>query len=139
MANTLNGIDLFATVVEAGASPRRRSGFTSPARRWAEAARLELRLGVQLFHRTTRSQSLTEEGRSSIATACGRWRRCVLGNGAGQQQAHPQRQIEGLHAGAVRPAVRGPILLALAKAHPGWPWSCRSAIARWIWWRRWIW
>ena len=31
----------------------------------------------------------------------------------------PQRQIEGLHAGAVRPAVRGPILLALAKAHPG--------------------
>ncbi len=30
------------------------------------------------------------------------------GSGAGQQQAHPQRQIEGLHAGAVRPAVRGP-------------------------------
>ncbi|BDC88285.1 MULTISPECIES: LysR family transcriptional regulator [Aeromonas] len=80
MANTLNGIDLFATVVEAGsfAQAAERLHLTRSAV-GKGVARLELRLGVQLFHRTTRSQSLTEEGRSSIATACGRWRRCVLG------------------------------------------------------------
>lgn len=63
MANTLNGIDLFATVVEAGsfAQAAERLHLTRSAV-GKGVARLELRLGVQLFHRTTRSQSLTEEG-----------------------------------------------------------------------------
>lgn len=63
MANSLNGLDLFASVVEAGsfAQAAERLHLTRSAV-GKGIARLEQRLGVQLFHRTTRSQSLTEEG-----------------------------------------------------------------------------
>ncbi|KKX30289.1 LysR family transcriptional regulator [Rhizobium sp. LC145] len=60
----LKGISVFVETVEAG-------GFSAAAKKLnltrsavgKTIARLEERLGVRLFHRTTRSQSLTEEGR----------------------------------------------------------------------------
>ncbi|MEY9162545.1 DNA-binding transcriptional LysR family regulator [Sinorhizobium fredii] len=59
----LNGISVFVEAAEAG-------GFSTAAERLnlsrsavgKAIARLEQRLGVRLFHRTTRAQSLTEEG-----------------------------------------------------------------------------
>ncbi|OHV81342.1 LysR family transcriptional regulator [Ensifer sp. LCM 4579] len=59
----LNGISVFVEAAEAG-------GFSAAAERLhlsrsavgKAVARLEQRLGVRLFHRTTRTQSLTEEG-----------------------------------------------------------------------------
>jgi DNA-binding transcriptional LysR family regulator len=60
----LNGIAVFSCVVEAG-------GFSNAARRLGhspsfisnEVGRLEKRLGIRLLNRTTRSLSLTAEGR----------------------------------------------------------------------------
>lgn len=62
---TLDDIPAFVTVVETG-------GFSAAARRMnvsrsavgKAVARLEHRLGVRLFHRTTRRQSLTEDGQA---------------------------------------------------------------------------
>lgn len=64
MHDRLDGVSMFVEVVEAG-------GFARAAERLSltrsavgkTIARLETRLGVRLFHRTTRMQSLTEEGR----------------------------------------------------------------------------
>lgn len=63
MRDNLDGVGVFVEAVEAG-------GFARAAERLAltrsavgkTVARLEARLGVRLFHRTTRSQSLTEDG-----------------------------------------------------------------------------
>lgn len=63
MRGSLDGVAVFVEAVEAG-------GFARAAERLALSrsavgktiARLESRLGVRLFHRTTRSQSLTEDG-----------------------------------------------------------------------------
>ncbi len=65
MADDLTDIPTFVTVVEAG-------GFSAAARRLnvsrsavgKAVARIEARLGVRLFHRTTRSQNLTEDGQA---------------------------------------------------------------------------
>ncbi len=63
MSERLNNIDMFVHAVEAGsfaqAAARLRVTRSAVAK---GIARLEQRLGVRLFHRTTRSQSLTEEG-----------------------------------------------------------------------------
>src|SRR5271154_893835 len=63
MTDRLAGVNVFVEAVEAG-------GFSAPAPRLnlsrsavgKTIARLEDRLGTRLFHRTTRSQSLTEDG-----------------------------------------------------------------------------
>ncbi|MFF6656534.1 LysR family transcriptional regulator [Pseudomonas aeruginosa] len=63
MKTSLNGIGVFVDVVEAG-------GFSAAASRLnlsrsavgKTVARIESRLGVRLFHRTTRSQVLTDDG-----------------------------------------------------------------------------
>jgi DNA-binding transcriptional LysR family regulator len=63
MTDVLNGIDVFVATVEA-------RGFSAAAARLhlsrsavgKTVARLEARLGVRLFHRTTRAQSLTDDG-----------------------------------------------------------------------------
>lgn len=65
MAEDFTDIPAFVATVEAG-------GFSAAARRLnlsrsavgKAVARLEARLGVRLFHRTTRSQSLTEDGQA---------------------------------------------------------------------------
>ena len=63
MRDRFDGVQVFVEAVEAG-------GFARAAERLAlsrsavgkSIARLEERLGVRLFHRTTRTQSLTEDG-----------------------------------------------------------------------------
>jgi DNA-binding transcriptional LysR family regulator len=63
MRDRFEGVQIFAEAVEAG-------GFAKAAERLSltrsavgkSIARLEERLGVRLFHRTTRTQSLTEDG-----------------------------------------------------------------------------
>jgi len=63
MRDRLDGVSVFVETVEAG-------GFAKAAQRLALSrsavgktiARLEARLGVRLFHRTTRIQTLTEDG-----------------------------------------------------------------------------
>ena len=65
MSDALNGISVFVTAAESG-------GFSAAAARLhlsrsavgKTIARLESRLGVRLFHRTTRAQSLTEDGQA---------------------------------------------------------------------------
>lgn len=63
MSERLNNIDMFVHAVEAGsfaqAAARLRVTRSAVAK---GIARLEQRLGARLFNRTTRSQSLTEEG-----------------------------------------------------------------------------
>lgn len=121
MRDNLDGVAVFVEAAEAG-------GFARAAERLAltrsavgkTIARMEARLGVRLFHRTTRSQSLTEEGQIY-------YERCL-------------RALEELRAGAAllesgRREVSGklrismpllfgrycaePILLDLAARHPG--------------------
>lgn len=63
MAGSLGGIDVFVAVVEAGSFAQAAQGLhITRSAVGKSVARLEQRLGVLLFHRTTRSQSLTEEG-----------------------------------------------------------------------------
>lgn len=121
MANTLNGIDLFATVVEAGsfAQAAERLHLTRSAV-GKGVARLELRLGVQLFHRTTRSQSLTEEGALFYRHCLRALEEVRLGETA---LASNKLTLNG-RLKVSMPVLFGqqcvaPILLALAKAHPG--------------------
>jgi DNA-binding transcriptional LysR family regulator len=63
MRDNIEGIDVFVASAEAGSFARAadRLALTRSAV-GKTIARLEERLGVRLFHRTTRSQSLTEQG-----------------------------------------------------------------------------
>lgn len=65
MSERLNGIEAFVTAVEAGnfalAAERLRQTRSAVAK---SVARLEARLGTRLFHRTTRTQRLTEDGQA---------------------------------------------------------------------------
>ncbi|WP_130283931.1 LysR family transcriptional regulator [Rhizobium sp. BK696] len=59
----LGGISVFVEVVEAGGFSAAASGLNLTRSAVGKTiARLEERLGVRLFHRTTRAQSLTDEG-----------------------------------------------------------------------------
>ncbi len=63
MSDIADGIDAFVVAVETGsfaaAAERLHLSRSAVAK---SVARIEARLGVRLFHRTTRSQSLTEDG-----------------------------------------------------------------------------
>jgi DNA-binding transcriptional LysR family regulator len=63
MDERLSGIEAFVQAVEAGSFARaaEKLGLTRSAV-GKSVARLEQRLGARLFHRTTRAQSLTEDG-----------------------------------------------------------------------------
>lgn len=65
MSERLDNIELFVAAVEAGsfaqAAERLRLTRSAVAK---GIARLEQRLRVRLFHRTTRTQRLTDEGRA---------------------------------------------------------------------------
>jgi DNA-binding transcriptional LysR family regulator len=65
MNERLNGINVFVQAVEAGSFSAAATRLHQTRSAVAKAiARLEERLGVRLFHRTTRSQNLTEAGQS---------------------------------------------------------------------------
>lgn len=65
MNERLNGINVFVQAVEAGSFSAAATRLHQTRSAVAKSiARLEERLGVRLFHRTTRSQNLTEAGQS---------------------------------------------------------------------------
>src|SRR5882724_11319726 len=114
MRERLSGIAAFVQAVEAGsfAQAAERMQMTRSAV-GKSIARLEERLGVRLFHRTTRRQSLTHDGQAY-------YERCV-------------RVLAELEAGRREPSGRlrvsapvifgrrcvSPVLLSLARKYPG--------------------
>ena len=121
MRDTLNGIEIFVAVAESGSFAEAAASLhITRSAVGKRVARLEQRLGVLLFHRTTRSLSLTEEG--------------------GLFLEHCLRAIEEIRAGEAllesgkwqvtgrlrvsMPVLFGhlciaPILIELAEQHPG--------------------
>lgn len=121
MTDRLSGISVFVTVVEAGSFALAASRLhLSRSAVGKTIARLEQRLGVRLFHRTTRSQSLTDDGalfyeRSLRALAEIRTAETLLESG--KQQVSGRLRVS-------MPVLFGrmciaPILTALAREHPG--------------------
>jgi len=121
MSQRLQGIEEFVAAVEAGSFARAAERLHVTRSAVAKSiARLEARLGTRLFLRTTRSQSLTEEGHGYYE----RCRRVLAELDAAEAMADAARSTA---AGLVRlsmPAMLGrlkvgPLLLALARRHPG--------------------
>jgi DNA-binding transcriptional LysR family regulator len=120
MRDNLDGVAVFVEAAEAG-------GFARAAERLAltrsavgkTIARMEARLGARLFHRTTRSQSLTEEGQIY-------YERCLraleeLRAGAALLESG-RREVSG-RLKITMPSLFGrycatPVLLELAARHP---------------------
>ncbi|AGU52222.1 transcriptional regulator, LysR family [Variovorax paradoxus B4] len=121
MSPRLQGIEEFVAAVEAGSFARAAERLHVTRSAVAKCiARLEARLGTRLFLRTTRSQSLTEEGHGYYE----RCRRVLAELDAAEATTDAARSTA---AGLVRlsmPAMLGrlkvgPLLLALARRHPG--------------------
>jgi DNA-binding transcriptional LysR family regulator len=120
MSERLDNIDVFVLAVTAGsfaqAAERLRLTRSAVAK---SIARLEHRLGVRLFHRTTRSQSLTEDGRAY-------YERCVRALAeldAAEAAFDTRRNAPKGRLRVSAPVVFGrhcvaPILLQLARQHP---------------------
>ncbi|KIQ25304.1 LysR family transcriptional regulator [Variovorax paradoxus] len=120
MSQRLQGIEEFVAAVEAGsfalAAQRLHVTRSAVAK---SIARLEARLDTRLFLRTTRSQSLTEEGHGYYE----RCRRALAELDAAEAHTNVARSTA---TGLVRlsmPAMLGrlkvgPLLLALARRHP---------------------
>lgn len=121
MTDTLKDITVFVASVEAGsfAQAAVRLHFSRSAV-GKSIARLEERLGVRLFHRTTRSQRLTDNGALF-------YERCLRAleeiRGAESQLETGKHQVNGRLRVAV-PVLFGrqciaPLLIELAQEHPG--------------------
>src|SRR5690349_24679200 len=120
MRDRLSGIAEFVQAVEAGsfAMAAERMNLTRSAV-GKTIARLEQRLGTRLFHRTTRQQSLTDEGQAF-------YERCVralaeIGDGEAQLSAG-RREPSGVLRVSVsvlfgRHCV-APVLWKVAQRHP---------------------
>ncbi|PKR90537.1 LysR family transcriptional regulator [Pleomorphomonas diazotrophica] len=121
MRDSLDDIAVFVEAAEAGgfAAGAARLNLTRSAVGKA-VARLEARLGVRLFHRTTRLQSLTEDGEAFFHHC----RRALAEIRAGHALIETGRQAV---SGRLRVSVPlsfgrrcvAPILLALARRHQG--------------------
>lgn len=120
MADRLTGVSLFVETAEAG-------GFSAAAERLnlsrsavgKAIARLEERLGTRLFHRTTRSQSLTEDGQIYYE----RCLRALAEIRDGEALLESGRREVGGRLRVTMPALFGrvcvaPLLLKLAAQHP---------------------
>ncbi|WP_026782820.1 LysR family transcriptional regulator [Pleomorphomonas koreensis] len=120
MPESLDDIAVFVEAAEAGgfASAAARLHLTRSAVGKA-VARLEARLGVRLFHRTTRLQSLTDDG-AAFFDHC---RRGLAEIRAGRALLDTGRRVA---SGRLRVSVPlsfgrrcvAPVLLALARRHP---------------------
>ena len=121
MTDTLKDIPVFVASVEAGSFAQAAVRLhLSRSAVGKSIARLEERLGVRLFHRTTRSQRLTDNGALF-------YERCLRAleetRGAGSQLGTGERQVNGRLRVAV-PVLFGrqciaPLLIELAQEHPG--------------------
>jgi DNA-binding transcriptional LysR family regulator len=120
MRDRLEGIEVFVETVEAGGFARAAVRLSLTRSAVAKTiSRLEARLGVRLFHRTTRAQSLTEDGqiyyeRSHRALAELRAGEFLIQSG--------QKDIIG-RVKVSMPALLGrycvaPLLVEMARAHP---------------------
>ncbi|ANH66936.1 LysR family transcriptional regulator [Mitsuaria sp. 7] len=120
MTDAFNDIPAFVAAVEA-------NGFAAAARRLnlsrsavgKAIARLELRLGVRLFHRTTRHQTLTEDGMAYFEHCL----RAMEELGAGKARLEAGRQAIGGRLRVSMPVLFGrlciaPVLTRLAASHP---------------------
>ncbi|AKJ29089.1 LysR family transcriptional regulator [Caldimonas brevitalea] len=120
MNDRLNGIHVFVASVEAGsfslAADRLHLTRSAVAK---TIARMEERLGTRLFHRTTRSQSLTEHGQAF-------YERCVRALGeleAAEAELDSGRREPSGRLRVSAPVLFGrhcvaPLLLPLAARHP---------------------
>jgi DNA-binding transcriptional LysR family regulator len=120
MNDQMNGVSVFVEAAEAG-------GFSAAAARLnlsrsavgKAIARLEARLGARLFHRTTRSQSLTEDGQAFYERCLKALEEIRMGEAAldsGRREAIGRLRVSmpvlfGRHCVA-------PALIALARRHP---------------------
>lgn len=121
MRDNIEGIDVFVASAEAGSFARAadRLALTRSAV-GKTIARLEERLGVRLFHRTTRSQSLTEQGQIYYE----RCLRALAELRMGQALLESGRRDVAGKVKISMPVLFGrhciqPILLDLAIEHPG--------------------
>ena len=121
MSNTLKDIPVFVAAVEAGSFAQAAIRLhLSRSAVGKSIARLEERLGVRLFQRTTRSQSLTDNGALF-------YERCLRAleeiRGAESLLETGKQQVSGRLRVAM-PVLFGrqcvaPLLIALAQEHPG--------------------
>jgi DNA-binding transcriptional LysR family regulator len=120
VSDRLNGVSVFVEAVEAG-------GFSAAALRLnlsrsavgKTIARLEGRLGVRLFHRTTRSQSLTDDGQAFYERCLRALEEIRAGEAmleSGQQEATGRLRVS-MPVQFGRRCV-APILSHLAEKHP---------------------
>jgi DNA-binding transcriptional LysR family regulator len=120
MSDALNGVSVFVTAVEAG-------GFSAAAAKLhlsrsavgKTISRMEARLGVRLFHRTTRTQSLTEDGQAYFEHCL----RALEALRAGDQMLESGRKEASGRLRVSVPVLFGrrcvaPILTELARKHP---------------------
>lgn len=120
MSERLNGIEAFVAAVEAGnfALAAQRLHLTRSAV-GKSVARLEERLGTRLFHRTTRSQNLTEDGHAYYE----RCRRVLAELDAADAALEAGRQVPTGRVRITMPELIGrarvaPLLLELSQRHP---------------------
>lgn len=120
MSERLNGIEAFVAAVEAGnfALAAQRLQLTRSAV-GKSVARLEQRLGTRLFNRTTRSQSLTEDGHTYYE----RCRRALAELDAADAVVEAGRQGPSGRVRITMPELIGqarvaPLLLELGQLHP---------------------
>lgn len=120
MIDRLDGISLFVQVAEAGsfALAGDRIGLSRSAV-GKGIARLEARLGTRLFHRTTRSQSLTEAGQAFYE----RCRRILAELEAAEADLDGGRSAPSGRLKVTAPVLVGrrcvaPVLLDLVRRHP---------------------
>lgn len=120
MSERLNGIEAFVAAVEAGnfALAAQRLHLTRSAV-GKSVARLEERVGTRLFHRTTRSQSLTEEGHAYYE----RCRRALIELDAAEAALEAGRLVPTGRVRITLPELIGrarvaPLLLELGTLHP---------------------
>lgn len=120
MGEKLNGIDVFVQAVEAGSFSMAAERLHLTRSAVAKIiARLEQRLGARLFHRTTRSQSLTEDGQAYYEHCL----RALAELDAGEAALDSGRREPTGRLRVSAPVLFGrhcvaPLLLELTKRHP---------------------
>lgn len=120
MRDNLDGVSVFVATAEAGSFARAADRLALTRSAVGKAiARLEARLGVRLFHRTTRTQSLTEYGQVYFE----RCSRALEELRIGEALLESGRREVGGRLRVAMPVLFGrycvqPILLELAREHP---------------------